>query len=374
MTGFGRKALLALVVVALGVGTLGAQPLALNPEVGAVGPIVRGAADCAGGEIYDDGTAENGYSGNPAVVSNFQGAMQFTPAAYPGTYDTVCLGLVSLGGPNLTFNIEVHDDDGAGGTPGTLLGTVAASAAGIPGGLPCAFYSFDVTSMGLNIPSGSVFIGVQWNPQTFPSRFICADESGTTPLRAGFANFNTGSGWQPFNDPLLFPAYRALILRAIPGMLGGIDSDLNILKTGSFDGSQIIYTVTVTNDGPDDASGVVVTDNLPAEVTYVSDDCGGSNVPPWTWNIGDLINGASATCHITVDVTPEFFGPIVNTAMVTADQNDPGPGDESSTSTIVVEQGGSVLEIPTLGTIGFALLALLLAAGAIFMIRRRATV
>jgi uncharacterized repeat protein (TIGR01451 family) len=374
MTGFGRKALLALVVVALGVGTLGAQPLALNPEVGAVGPIVRGAADCAGGEIYDDGTAENGYSGNPAVVSNFQGAMQFTPAAYPGTYDTVCLGLVSLGGPNLTFNIEVHDDDGAGGTPGTLLGTVAASAAGIPGGLPCAFYSFDVTSMGLNIPSGSVFIGVQWNPQTFPSRFICSDESGTTPLRPGFANFNTGSGWQPFNDPLLFPAYRALILRAIPGMLGGIDSDLNILKTGSFDGSQIIYTVTVTNDGPDDASGVVVTDNLPAEVTYVSDDCGGSNVPPWTWNIGDLINGASATCHITVDVTPEFFGPIVNTAMVTADQNDPGPGDESSTSTIVVEQGGSVLEIPTLGTIGFALLALLLAAGAIFMIRRRATV
>jgi uncharacterized repeat protein (TIGR01451 family) len=336
MTGFGRKALLALVVVALGVGTLGAQPLALNPEVGAVGPIVRGAANCAGGEIYDDGTAENGYSGNPAVVSNFQGAMQFTPAAYPGTYDTVCLGLVSLGGPNLTFNIEVHDDDGAGGTPGTLLGTVAASAAGIPGGLPCAFYSFDVTSMGLNIPSGSVFIGVQWNPQTFPSRFICSDESGTTPLRPGFANFNTGSGWQPFNDPLLFPAYRALILRAIPGMLGGIDSDLNILKTGSFDGSQIIYTVTVTNDGPDDASGVVVTDNLPAEVTYVSDDCGGSNVPPWTWNIGDLINGASATCHITVDVTPEFFGPIVNTAMVTADQNDPGPGNESSTSTIVV--------------------------------------
>jgi uncharacterized repeat protein (TIGR01451 family) len=374
MTGFGRKALLALVVVALGVGTLGAQPLALNPEVGAVGPIVRGAADCAGGEIYDDGTAENGYSGNPAVVSNFQGAMQFTPAAYPGTYDTVCLGLVSLGGPNLTFNIEVHDDDGAGGTPGTLLGTVAASAAGIPGGLPCAFYSFDVTSMGLNIPSGSVFIGVQWNPQTFPSRFICSDESGTTPLRPGFANFNTGSGWQPFNDPLLFPAYRALILRAIPGMLGGIDSDLSITKTGSFDGSQIVYTVTVTNDGPDDASGVVVTDNLPAEVTYVSDDCGGSNVPPWTWNIGDLINGASATCHITVDVTPEFFGPIVNTAMVTADQNDPGPGDESSTSTIVVEQGGSVLEIPTLGTIGFALLALLLAAGAIFMIRRRATV
>jgi uncharacterized repeat protein (TIGR01451 family) len=374
MTGFGRKALLALVVVALGVGTLGAQPLALNPEVGAVGPIVRGAANCAGGEIYDDGTAENGYSGNPAVVSNFQGAMQFTPAAYPGTYDTVCLGLVSLGGPNLTFNIEVHDDDGAGGTPGTLLGTVAASAAGIPGGLPCAFYSFDVTSMGLNIPSGSVFIGVQWNPQTFPSRFICSDESGTTPLRPGFANFNTGSGWQPFNDPLLFPAYRALILRAIPGMLGGIDSDLNILKTGSFDGSQIIYTVTVTNDGPDDASGVVVTDNLPAEVTYVSDDCGGSNVPPWTWDIGDLVNGASATCHITVDVTPEFFGPIVNTAMVTADQNDPGPGDESSTSTIVVEQGGSVLEIPTLGTIGFALLARLLAAGAIFMIRRRATV
>lgn len=371
MTGFGRKALLALLVVVLGVGTLGAQPLALNPDVGAVGPIIAGGANCAGGEIYDDGTAENGYSGNPAVVSNFQGAQQFTPAAYPGTYDTVCLGLVSLGGPTLNFNIEVHDDDGAGGTPGTMLGSVAASAAGIPGGLPCAFYSFDITSMGLNITSGSVFIGVQWNPQTFPSRFVCADESVTTPLHPGFANFNTGSGWQPFNDPALFPNYRALIVRAIPGVAGGVDSDLSITKTGAFGGGQIVYTVTVTNNGPDDASGVVVTDILPAEVTYVSDDCGGSNVPPWTWNIGALSNGAAATCNITVNVAGGFSGSIANTATVSADQNDPNPGDESSTSNVQV---GSVLEIPTLGTIGFALLALLLAAGAIFVIRRRATV
>ena len=117
-----------------------------------------------------------------------------------------------------------------------------------------------------------------------------------------------------------------------------------------------------------------MTDTLPAEVTYVSDDCGGSNVPPWTWNIGGLLNGATATCNVTVDVDPLFEGTISNTANVTADQPDPTPGNETSTVDLFVE--GPVtnpLEIPTLGTIGFAVLALLLIAGALYLIRRRAT-
>ena len=38
-----------------------------------VGVPALGGNDCAGGEIYDDGGAENGYGGNPATVSSFQG-------------------------------------------------------------------------------------------------------------------------------------------------------------------------------------------------------------------------------------------------------------------------------------------------------------
>ena len=49
---------------------------------------------------------------------------------------------------------------------------------------------------------------------------------------------------------------------------------LGVTKTDSPDpvtvGASLIYTVTVTNSGPDTATGVVVTDTLPAGATFVS--------------------------------------------------------------------------------------------------------
>ena len=57
------------------------------------------------------------------------------------------------------------------------------------------------------------------------------------------------------------------------------DFDLEITKDASptdvLVGDQVTYSVTLENLGPDDAAGAVVADNLPAEVEYVSDTCGG---------------------------------------------------------------------------------------------------
>lgn len=360
----------ALLVVLFAAPGASGQGIAIDPGIGPVGPRVFGG-DCAGGEIYDDGTAENGYSGNPALVSNFEAVMQFTPVNNPGTYDTVCVALTTIaaGGPNLDFSIEVRQD--MAGTPGAIIGTVPVSVNTIPLFPACAFFEVDISSLMLNIPGGNVFIGVTWNPMTFPSRFVCADESPATPLHPGFVNFNTGSGWQPTQT--VFVNYRANLIRAIEGVIQN-DADLTITKTGAVNDTELVYTITVTNNGPDDATNVVVTDSLPACAVYVSDDCGGMNVPPWTWNVGSLINGASATCNITLDATGCIGQNVSNTATVTADQTDPNPGDESSTFDITVTgPEPNPLEIPTLGTIGFAVLALLLVAGAIYMIRRRAT-
>lgn len=81
-------------VSALGAAT-GAQELALDPQVRPVGPrALTLGADCAGGEVYDDGMAENGYSGEPKIVTDFEAVQRFTPAGYPATYDTVCVALV----------------------------------------------------------------------------------------------------------------------------------------------------------------------------------------------------------------------------------------------------------------------------------------
>jgi uncharacterized repeat protein (TIGR01451 family) len=55
-------------------------------------------------------------------------------------------------------------------------------------------------------------------------------------------------------------------------------ADVRVTKTDSPDpviaGEELFYTVTVTNDGPDASAGVVVVDDLPDEVTYLSDDGG----------------------------------------------------------------------------------------------------
>ncbi|MGH7341426.1 MAG: proprotein convertase P-domain-containing protein, partial [Candidatus Rokuibacteriota bacterium] len=147
------------------------------------------------------------------------------------------------------------------------------------------------------------------------------------------------------------------------------DTDLEVTKSGAPGaGSQIIWTITVTNNGPDDATGVVVTDPLAACTVFVGDDCGGANVPPWTWIIGALANGASETCNVTVDASACPVGSVSNTASATGNENDPTPANNTSTAAIGV---GSVLEIPTLGRAGLVLLLLAITLGALVILRRR---
>ncbi len=114
-----------------------------------------------------------------------------------------------------------------------------------------------------------------------------------------------------------------------------VSADLAITKIDDADpppaGSDLTYTLTVINNGPSDATGVVVTDPLPSATTYVSDTCGGTNTPPWTWNIGALANGASVSCDVVVSINPTPPASISNTATVSAATNDAAPDNNSDT-------------------------------------------
>lgn len=82
-------------------------------------------------------------------------------------------------------------------------------------------------------------------------------------------------------------------------------------------GSEVIYEIEVTNDGPNDATNVEVTDLLPTGVSYVSDTApGGTTYAPGTglWVIGNLANGATLTFTITGRV--DASGTITNYAQV----------------------------------------------------------
>jgi uncharacterized repeat protein (TIGR01451 family) len=102
----------------------------------------------------------------------------------------------------------------------------------------------------------------------------------------------------------------------------------------------ITYTLTVTNNGPDPATGIEVTDLLPAGVTYVSSTPSQGTYDSSTglWTVGNLANGASGTLAITVTVDLGMGeSNISNTASVTAmDQTDPDGSNNTSSVTISV--------------------------------------
>jgi uncharacterized repeat protein (TIGR01451 family) len=83
-------------------------------------------------------------------------------------------------------------------------------------------------------------------------------------------------------------------------------------------GQQVTFTVTVTNSGPDDATGVAVTDLLPPGLSFGSDGTtqGIYDSGTGVWNVGTLLNGTSATLTIVATVTSA--GVKINTAEVTA--------------------------------------------------------
>jgi uncharacterized repeat protein (TIGR01451 family) len=99
-------------------------------------------------------------------------------------------------------------------------------------------------------------------------------------------------------------------------------ADLGITKTVDNPtpaaGGTVVFTITVTNNGPNTASGVMVFDSLPDGVTYVSDNGGGAYVPgTGVWTIpGSIANAASVSLQITATVD-ETEG-IVNVAEITS--------------------------------------------------------
>ncbi len=152
-------------------------------------------------------------------------------------------------------------------------------------------------------------------------------------------------------------------------------SDLSITKTDSPDpvnaGETLTYTITVTNNGPNNADNVTVTDNLPSDVSYQSDTCGGSvSGQTWTWNVGSLNSGDSQTCQITVQVSSSASGVLNN--MVNVSSSTPDPNSNNNQYIEVTAIKTKVLKVPTLNNIGLIILSLtLLVIQVIFQFKKR---
>src|SRR5690606_31551581 len=113
-------------------------------------------------------------------------------------------------------------------------------------------------------------------------------------------------------------------------------------QLGFVPGEDVVYTITVTNDGPSDAREVVIEDTAPA----------GTVISTWTAVVteGDVtLPATSGTAHldetievltvdaivmytITVKTPADFTTGLVNTVSVTAETEDPDEADNTATT------------------------------------------
>ena len=120
-------------------------------------------------------------------------------------------------------------------------------------------------------------------------------------------------------------------------------ADLAISMTDSPDpvrvNTNLTYTITVTNNGPNPSSQVKVTDVLPSGVSFVSsmtslnyycDNTAGT----LTCDLGTLNSGASATA--TIVVKPTARGTVSNSASVNSAVTDPVTANNSTTASTSV--------------------------------------
>jgi uncharacterized repeat protein (TIGR01451 family) len=113
--------------------------------------------------------------------------------------------------------------------------------------------------------------------------------------------------------------------------------DLRVTKTGPATlqfGSDLTYTIKVTNPGPSDEPGVVVTDVIPSGTRFVSvsttkGTC--THTTTVTCNIGTLAAGATVT--VTLRVHPTARGTVTNTARVSGTRLDSDTGNNRATAT-----------------------------------------
>ncbi|WP_144118564.1 lamin tail domain-containing protein [Catellatospora sichuanensis] len=292
-------------------------------------------------ELFNRGPAQVDVSGWSVQYASAGGnSWQTTPLTgviMPGAYYLVQqaqgnAGTTPLPAPNVADNIAMNATAGkvALVTNQTTLtcGTGCATLAGVR----------DFVGYG---PTASSYEGAGRAPLLSNSSAALRDDAGAADTDDNSVDFTVAAP-NPRNSP------------PVVGV-----ADLVVTKSDSPDpvtaGQQITYTVTVTNEGPDDAQAVEMTDTLPAGTTFVSATVSSAGWTLDTPAVGSggtvtadaatLADGAQVTFTITVLVAAGATGTITNTATAGSDSTDPDSDNNSAATTTTVRQPSANLAI-----------------------------
>lgn len=316
---------------------------------------------------------------NCGFVAPAGGIMKITGAmGASATVTNISAGLGTLGTYNDGFGAFLLQEPALGVDPNNPLHLVAADVTSNmmkqsrDGG---ATWTNDAALTNLVTKNGTLafdnifFVGTQ-------ARAIAFSPANSNIILVGtesagvIASFDNGNSWSRLPDSERVTSITSFFFDEVHNEIfvssygRGLwkvslpSADLSITKTHSPEpaiaGEQLYYDLSVTNNGPDDATNVIVTDQLPPEVTFVTD-----NLPPpagctavgqtVTCNLGTILSGDTVFFTIKVSVNADAVsdngGPlsITNTATVgTPGATDPDLSNNTAVDTTIVEDSADL--------------------------------
>ena len=132
------------------------------------------------------------------------------------------------------------------------------------------------------------------------------------------------------------------------------EADIEVTKSAdrakAVPGQRVMFTVTLRNNGPDDAPGAVVRDVLPNQMMW---DPQGSDArcdqdgDAIACSAGTLSPGESTSFRIAAVVAKGATGEATNVAYGASDIPDPDPDNNTDTSTVTIKDQGKQEQVPT---------------------------
>ncbi|HSG17616.1 MAG TPA: hypothetical protein VLE70_15010, partial [Anaerolineae bacterium] len=233
------------------------------------------------------------------------------------------------------FSGNVWNDNGANGG-------VAADGLWQQGQEPTLAGALVSLSSGMNMTTGPDGAYLLYGPPGVPITITELNPAGYVSTGA-----IPGAGAVRHDDDNLVVA-SPVANQLYAGNLFGdaLPADVAVEKSADPDpvvaGTGLTYTVVVSNHGPSNASGVVVTDTLPAAVDFVSylASQGTFSNTTGVWTVGDLAVDGSATLTIEVNVNSEATVSLTNSVLASAIQKD--INTENNTFTLITGIDGEV--------------------------------
>jgi len=321
----------------------------LTANAAAAGTMISEIASVASG-VEDPNTQNNVATATVTAASATQADLSVTSTASPSTtvsysnnisYTQVVTNL----GPAISGVATFTDAIPTGTTFVSFTAPTGWTCTGVPASGGTGTISCTIASLAVNATASFPLVVKVSQPTATPPTSITNTAYINNPC-------STTTDPNCTNNTAATTVYIATATQA----------DVSILKTASpepvYQGTNLTYTLQVTNNGPAIAQGVTVTDNLNTATTYVSasyvsastpqGSCTTSTIsqlsPPAAYastfqvacNIGSLSVGGVAI--VTINVTPNSFpsSQVINTASVSATNIDPNsPNTSTATSTIV---------------------------------------